>query len=576
MQMMQSFSLKMNKKQKVFFLYLKSESRAMVNVDLRQGSLLSMPNLQHLEQALGAYFVQFADMLFYYNNWRAIAYMDNKMYWADGVETGKVMEDGTELALGLPTPSTSCTLKAVDLGIGKHRGDFKYTYTFYSTQTNTESAPAPLPLYLVVDEDNIQVSGLEALPADADRYRIYRIGGYLPRFTMVDEIENTETPYTDSLDDTEMDGRLLQTMRAGYPIQGINHFVELNGRLFGSVGTRVYYSALGNPDAWYSSDFYVMPETITGLAKSSAGLLVFGKRFTYRLVGTMPQNFRLKVISNELGCVSAKSIAYHGDKAIWLGLDGIYTTDGYQLINLTGNKIQHIANLSPTSAILYNDTYYLHYKPELTPLEDLYPRDNLYPSGALGVNELEDGIISMDFKRGRGYSYGLLNFDGVASLGIKDGLPHSITSTANVVFLSCEDPIECDDYLQCSQYDLNLMGDRHVLDYATLSYISPQFIDGSFSTLKQYEKIRVNVLGDFNVKVMFSNGDVVVEQDIKTADAENTLALLSGEEISFDRDSVELIGIPNNDNFSYSIAFIIEGVGIIKSIQYSWKNRELP
>jgi len=193
----------------------KNECRALVNVDIREGSLLSMPNPKLIKQAMASHFVQFDDNLYYYDNFRSNALMNNNLYWANGVSSGKILWDGRELPLGLPTPNHACDLDAVNDGVGEHKGDFKYTYTFYSTDTGTESAPAPLPPYLNVDRADIRVSGMEALPPEADRYRIYRIGGYLARFTMVAEIEDTETPYTDELDDTEMDGRLLHTLRAG-------------------------------------------------------------------------------------------------------------------------------------------------------------------------------------------------------------------------------------------------------------------------------------------------------------------------------------------------------------------------
>ena len=54
------------------------------------------------------------------------------------------------------------------------------------------------------------------------------------------------------------------------------------------------------------------------------------------------------------------------------------------------------------------------------------------------------------------------------------------------------------------------------------------------------------------------------------------MKLLAGDGISFEVDNVVTLGVPNNDNFSYSIAFVIEGVGVVKSIQYSWKPREQP
>jgi len=666
-------------------LVAKNESRVVVNVNIKNGSLLSMPTLQHLEDAGDPHFIEFQSKILFYPNFRTNAMLGSNLYWADGVHTGKVLFDGRELPLGIPTPTTAPTIvSAANTPNGKHTGDFQYAYTFYSRDTGVESAPSPLPPYLTVDKEDIIITGVETLPPQADSYRIYRIGGYLPRFTMVEQLDaipadpasgsvtidgttavgglevkleisdevlvivgtyiyatvagdtpsiiaealavlieadglytttvvngiiylesvlggviqndftfvvtSTDTnitvtsidptggadavlpiPYTDSLDDTEIDGRLLQTLRSGAPLEGMNDFVELNGRLFGSLGENVYFSALGNPDAWYINNFFTMPDKITGMAKAPAGLLIFGMSFTYLLLGTSPQNFRLKVISNILGCMSRKSIGYLQDNVIWLSETGLCRSNGYQIIDLTSDKIETLIGIEPTASCVLNEVYYLSYKPTLYPTEELFPSETLFPDGAVGTGDLEDGIIYLDFKRGTGYSYGLFDYENIASIGIVDGELYVVTAIPNVVFLGCTDTLGCDDYLQCSAFDLNV-ADKYIgSDFTELLYISPTFIDGSYSTLKQYEKIRLNMTGKFNIKVIFSDGTIAVEEDVELLDDVTVI----GDEV-FSKDDVNLIGIPNKENSSYSIAFIIKGKGVVKSIQYSWKNRELP
>ncbi len=557
-----------------------NESRILVNVDITNGSLLSVPSAQRMNQAANPHFIEFNEDILYYANFRTNARMDNNLYWADGLETGKVLWDGRELPLGIPTPATPCTIaSALVTPNGEHSGDFKYTYTFYSTDTGVESAPANLPPYLTVDKDNIVIDGLEAFPMSndpvpvpiADRYRIYRIGGYLPRFTMVAELEGTAFPYTDELDDTEIDGRLLSTLHTEAPPSGLNDFVELNGRLFGSRGTDVFFSALGNADAWYSSNFFTMPDSITGMAKSPAGLLVFGNEYTYLLLGSDPSNFRLKVISNILGCISRSSIAYLKDSVVWLSKTGICLANGYQILDLTSDKIETVVGIEPTSACVLNEVYYLSFKPSLYPTEELFPSDTLFPGGAIGTGDLSEGIIYLDFKRGRNYSYGIFDFKSITSLGVVDGKLYNITSIPNTIFMDCTNPLLCDDYLQCTEYELNVMNKRVGSDVKKLRYVSPIFIDGSYSTLKQYDKIRINLTGTFDIKAVFSDGSVAVEESVSIKEK---IAVIEGEIVT--KNDITTIGIPNSHNTSYSIAFIINGYGVIKSIQYSWKNRELP
>ncbi len=662
-----------------------NEARALVNVNIQNGSLLSVPTLLHLGRAAQPYFMEFIGRVYYYRHFRTNALMNNNWYWADGVSTGKVLWDGRRLPLGILTPTTPATITdALNTPDGTHTGDFKYTYTFYSTDTGVESAPAPLPPYLTVDKSDIIVDGLQDLPPEANSYRIYRIGGYLPLFTMVTQLDvvvatsavgtvtlggttaiggqtvtldisndlgtvvdtavyttvagdtpelialalalivtsdgyyRTEVtsnvitltsvgvgtvqnlytfatvstdanitvsssnptgavdqvnpfPYTDNLDDTEIDGRLLNTLHCGKPQDGMQDFVELNGRLFGSLGSKLYFSALGNPDAWYINDFFTMPDTITGVAKAPAGLLVFGTSYTYLLVGSSPHNFRLKVISNILGCISRKSIAYIKDGVIWLSETGLCLSNGYQITDLTSDKIDSVVGIEPTSACVLNEVYYLSFRPSLYPTEYLFPELTLYPGAAIGTSDVENGVIYVDFKRGSGYSYGLFDFQDISSIGVVDGELHIVTVINNVIFLSCTDPLECDDYLQCTAYDMNMANKYRGADLAPLSYVSPTLINGSLSTLKQYDKIRINAWGDFNVKVMFSDGSIAIEEDISI---DKITSYVDGHEIV--TDAVTLIGIPNQENSSFSIGFIIQGTGSIKSIQYNWKPRELP
>ena len=537
-----------------------TEALLLVNVNVREGSLRSVPSLNALRSVSGNHFIEFRQRVYAYNNFRAVAFMNNNMYWTDGSSSGKVLWDGRELPLGIATPASPLSISAGSSG--PHKGDFKYTYTFYSTDTGIESAPARLSPYLIVDEKAITVDGFAPFPKDgegndiANRYRLYRIGGYLPQFTLVAELESGNVPYTDSLDDTDIDGRILHTIRTEPPMEGLHDFVELKGRLFGSYGAKLYYSALGNPDTWYSSNFFTMPDDITGIAKSPAGLIIFGESFTYLLIGTAPENFRLKVMSNIIGCVARESIAYFGDNVLWLSKTGICLANGYSIVGLTEDKIDLINGIVPSSACVLNSVYYLHYRPILTPTETLYPSNELYPLGLSNLMSLSEGIIVLDFKRGNNYSYKLLNYKDVTSVGVLKDNVCAITASPDLHLST-----------------MNVYADAGV---EQLTYVSPKYINGSFSTLKEYEKIRINFYGEFTIKVIFDSGEVVLEEKISSLAVGQRVELSNGNGALFTEDSVVILGIPNNNNKSYSITFAITGVGDIKSIQYSWKPRELP
>jgi len=552
-----------------------NEALELTNVDIRYGSLKSITNLDNNASAQGKFFVEYRNNLYYYNDWRSNALIDDKMYWSNGVATGKILPDGTELPLGIPTPSTAIvqTLSgAVDSGV--HKGDYKYTYTFYSTTTGVESAPAKLPHYISPNEQNVSLSGLEALPASADRYRIYRIGGYLTRFTLVDTIEAADLPYTDDIDDSLIDGRLLHTLRSGTPPAGVKNFVELNGRLFGSVENKVYFSGLGNPDAWYTDDFFNLPNEVIALAKVPAGLLVLGRGYVYLLFGASPTSFRTKVVSDYLGCITNKSIAYYNERVLWLGVDGIMASDGYSVQNLTYRKIDSITSMNISSAAVANDVYYLSFKPVRVPSTILVPSNDLYPGSVRGASLEDDGftegLIALDFRRGNQYSYLYQAYNNVTSLGIYKGELYLILDGTKEPIL-CEQTFKCNTVFCYGEQILAKLGGSLGATYKKLSYVSPQLIDGSYATLKEYDKVRINFVGKFNVTIIFANLTNVIETVI-----DSPKVITSELELLADADSVAIIGIPNDNNKSYSIQFKVEGVGIVKSIQYSWSNRELP
>lgn len=516
-----------------------------------------MPNLDYVEDLPnGAYFHQFNNDIFSYSNYRSNVEWDNKWYWSDGVNTGKMLPDGTELPLGIATPTTALT--QTEDGPGLLEGSLKYTYTIWSSKTNAESAPAPLPLYIRVSGNAVSLTGFEPLP-DADHYyRLYRVGGYLTNFLMVAQF-NTTT-YKDNIDDTLIDGRPLYTLRSSPPPDFLENLTELNGRFYGSVGNKLYFSALGNPDSWYLSDYILFRDTIVALGSVPAGLLVMGKFYVNLLYGTQPENFKLKLISDQLGCIGKESVSYIGDACIWLSNRQLVMSNGYKITDITAYKMDRITGIYPTGAVSDNETYYLSYKPSLFPSDDLFPSDRLYPDRAVGVSGVDQGIIAVDFKRGVSFSYKIIEYENIRALGIVDSEICVSTGGYGAELVECDKPMypNCNWFTTCTPFTLNRMNVYDEQGLTPLYYMSPFLTDNSLSTMKEYDKVRIIFKGSFYIKVLFDNGKVAVERPITSKDT-----------------GFILIGIPNKANKSYGIQFEIEGVGVVKSIQYSWKFREV-
>ncbi len=576
------------------YLIAKNEATALVNVDIRRGGLVSASSLLKYQDLSHKYWFQFIGKVYQYDALRSNVIWNNTWYWADGAKTGKKLPNEYDMSLGIDTPTQVPKLtEETTISEGHLTGTLRYCYTFYDSVHGVESAPSPLSAYMTVENSAIKIDNLEAVPTNADSYRLYRIGGYLPYFQLVAEI--TSDTYIDNLDETEIDGRKLQTIRNGPPPSGINYFTELGGRLYGATGNRLYYSALGNPDSWYVYDYILFKDTIFGIAKTPAGLLVMGNTWTAVLEGNQPNNFRLRMLSEELGCKGHSSIAYIGNYAIWLSGHGIVRSNGFSIELITKNKIEKVSDIDPISAATLNSVYYLAYAPGLYPSNTLYPSDELYPQRVRGTSYIDQGVIQVDFKRGRGFSYHIRDIFDIAYLGIVNGEVMVTWGDADIHAFECDHTgfESCDSFLRCSGYELAYLDKRDIVvdqmltpsndlwpsnrlfpttyintdvelisKSAPLFYISPILIDGSYNTLKEYDKVRVIFRGIFNVQVLFDNNRVIQERVIVS--------------LGEDMNDCTILGIPNSDNKACSIRFIISGVGVIHSIQYSFKYRELP
>jgi hypothetical protein len=91
-------------------------------------------------------------------------------------------------------------------------------------------------------------------------------------------------------------------------------------------------------------------------------------------------------------------------------------------------------------------------------------------------------------------------------------------------------------------------------------YDSPVYIDSTYATLKEYEKVRIVYTGIFNVKVYLEGFGLAIEHSFDDSSSE---------------DGFIIIGIPNNNNKGYGISFSIIGEGVIRAIQYTYQPRGL-
>lgn len=276
--------------------------------------------------------------------------------------------EGTSRFLGELTPTNlSLTDSVLNIGL-KNSLDYldssnpvdvrQYCFTYYRISDGTESAPSLISDELLVLGD-VTVNNIQpAFDSSVSHIRLYRIGGDLIQFNLVAELLPTATSYVDSLTDVEIaDKGVLETI-GSVKTNGLKHLTEYASSLFAAKGNELWFSDVGVVDRWFSTNYIVFPEEITGLGATQNGLLIFSRNRTHILIGTSSSNYSKFLLSDSQGCLQHKSIQYSSNTLFWLSLDGICASSGGDVVVISEPKLGKL-NLEPISSEFYDGKYYL-------------------------------------------------------------------------------------------------------------------------------------------------------------------------------------------------------------------------
>lgn len=116
---------------------------------------------------------------------------------------------------------------------------------------------------------------------------------------------------------------------------GMNFICSHDNRVYGAVKNALHYSALRKANDWNTVDesgqIWIEAgggEDISCLVAGTGHVVAFTKHSTHELYGTQPNNYRLQVISEEIGCVSHHSAVMVGAILFFLSHDGLYRYAG--------------------------------------------------------------------------------------------------------------------------------------------------------------------------------------------------------------------------------------------------------
>ena len=335
-------------------------------------------------------------------------------------------------------------------------GDVQYVYTYYNSTNGVESAPSPISTLLevkgVVNVSNMQVSS----DPQVDKKRLYRVGGFLSTFTLVEEIDNSVSMYLDELGDTEVQGDLLDSSLNSPAPNELKYLTESNAMLFGAEGSKLRFTPIGKPAYWpevYYLEFY---SDITGMGETGSGLLVFTKYKTYIVYGTGPTLLSKQLLDGEQGCVAGESVQQVGSAVMWLSTDGICASNGSPAEVITKPSLGKLS-LVVVDSIVHDQVYYL-----LTSTGEALAYDyrftRIFKNLSLGVDS---------FVVGNDILYGAAD---------------------NVLYeLFASDELE------------------------TFSYKSPRFIEGRFSEDKTYKKVYIYSSGDIIINIFINDALVFTD-----------------------------------------------------------------
>ena len=253
----------------------------------------------------------------------------------------------------------------------------QYAYTYYQESTGWESAPNVFSAEVIYNPhikyvdytgndgevfnewqaDKVKITGLPKSQLPDMYLRIYRLGDTLAHGSLIAELKEGETEFTDTVLDSEATDLLISDNWYP-PNENMHSLVQAYGSLFGIVGDEVRFSLPGLLHAWPLENSIKLARQGTGLLPTPQGLLVFTATETYILLGTSPADFALVLLSDSLGSLEHKAHGTIQSLPIWVSYEGICTLQNNQVVVLSkamlGNR-----DLQPVQAAVWDEQYFL-------------------------------------------------------------------------------------------------------------------------------------------------------------------------------------------------------------------------
>lgn len=212
----------------------------------------------------------------------------------------------------------------------------------------------------VIGDFTQEISNIPVLANNSDtnwdltntKVKIFRTKNAGVDFRLIATLDNGITTFSDDIPDGDLDAK-AQLYTAGNVLQNdvlpitkyfhvfnnVGYMANLVDATDGALPRRVRLSVPNDPDGSPASFFIDMKFDITGLSSTASNVLAFGEQRFDRLTGNFTEtgagSLTSEAVSSTIGAVNNRGIVQVEGGVYFVGRDGIYFTDGFQLRKLT-------------------------------------------------------------------------------------------------------------------------------------------------------------------------------------------------------------------------------------------------
>ncbi len=269
--------------------------------------------------------------------------MNNLWFVVNGTDQKKF--DGTDFTKFGMT-QTASSLAAVSGAAGNPNGTYEFKWTCYNENTGHESSSSA-PVSVTVSSQKIALSWVAPTDEQATHVRIYA----RETSTQSTWFRLTSTGMTGTGYEASAGGWTVATLSETYDLTAAQLNALINkapsttendppsastcciakhaSRMFASDGVDLFYSKIDKPEAFDPVNYEnVNPDDgqkIVGIMSVSAGVLFIFKEFsTYALLGTDPNSWEIRLISNSVGLVASRGLVSQDGNVYWWSQFGPY------------------------------------------------------------------------------------------------------------------------------------------------------------------------------------------------------------------------------------------------------------